>query len=102
MHGPGTRPGQRKRINPFAQTRRALDELFVKTGIDPTSVPTHIAAVFPDMSAQAYPWGPSPHLLFAEQLEQARLRYALGASRTSTVANIQSAALCRLIAVLNS
>ena len=100
LHGPGTRPGQRKRVQPFAQTRKALDELFAHSGIDPATVPIHIAAIFPDMSANAFPWGPSPHLLYHEQLAPQSLRCAIGQPLPTALADAQSALLGRLILAL--
>lgn len=66
MHG---QRGHRKRVEPFAQVKRALGELWQKTGIASGAVPTFIMAAFPSMSANAYPWSNAMHLLTREDFD---------------------------------
>lgn len=103
VKGRGTRPGQRKRIDPFAQTGAALDALLAATGIARARLAVHVAAVFPQMCARAFPWGPSPHLLYAEDLAPERLAtwcesaIALAAGKTG---DADPEAVARLVACL--
>ena len=42
------------------------------------ATPVHMAIVFPQMSAAAFPWGPSPHILTREMLAPEHLGMSLG------------------------
>lgn len=73
------RNGQRKRIDPFGQLKRAVKAYLAATGRDPAT-PVELAIVFPHMAASAFQWASSPHILTSEDLELERLR-AWAASR---------------------
>lgn len=73
-----SRTGQRIVTTPFAQTRKALIALCRAIGIEPDTLPVHIAAFFPMMAASAFPWADTgPHIMTREHLDSQVLATAI-------------------------
>lgn len=86
----------RKAVLPFAQLKKAIAALFAATGVTADEVPCHLAVFLPLMSAKAFIWGTSPHLLTREHIEPDALRSFISTALTGHVDDRGYAALSSL------
>lgn len=67
-----SKSGQRKKIDPFGQLKRAVGDLLTAAGVE-VAVPMHQAIWLPDMGQGGLRWQPSDHILTREHLSPSQV-----------------------------